>query len=221
MVQTLTRGRGRAAVPVVDLREVLSLAVGPRVPVRTSPVPRGRAGADRFGGPMLLVEGAILRIVRLEHRTSAVLYGPGEVVPGAQDQDGRFTAAGRALVPSSVVSLGPANLAALAAAPDAVAEVVARVDRKLGELGVQAILTQLVSIRERLQLLLPQLSERWGTVTAEGVLLPAFLSHSVLAALVGVRRPSLTTALAELAATGHMARLDDRRWRISPALAGL
>ena len=47
-------------------------------------------------------------------------------------------------------------------------------------------------------MLLWHLADRWGRVRSEGVLLPLRLTHSVLADLVAARRPTVTTALAEL-----------------------
>ena len=67
---------------------------------------------------------------------------------------------------------------------------------------------------------LAELAERWGVVTPEGVLLPGFLSHSVLAALTASRRPSLTTAMVRLTEAGHIRRLPDRRWAVDPAFLG-
>ena len=66
--------------------------------------------------------------------------------------------------------------------------------------------------------LLPPLADRWGVMSAAGVLLPAFLTHSVLAAMLGVRRPSFTTAAHRLAETGAVQRQDDGRWLVDAAL---
>lgn len=203
----------------VDIAGVLG--IGTRVPARVIDVARGQAGARHLERPAILVEGVVLRSVTLGVRTSAMLYGPGDVLPGAGEEPEPFAATARALRPSRIAPLDPELVSRIASIPALADAVASGADGKLDRFMLQAVLVQLTSIRERLEVLLPQLSERWGTVTADGVMLPAFFSHTVLAALVGVRRPSLTTALGELAANGDMVRLEDRRWRITRELAGL
>ncbi len=175
------------------------------------------AGAD----PVLVVEGTILRSVQIGHRTSALLHGAGDVLPGSGFEPRPFRAHARALTTSVVVVLDPPVMAAIARTPALAARVADAVDAQAGLLGVLSLLAQLTSIAERLDVLLPMLANRWGTVGADGVLLPGFLTHSVLSELIGVRRPSLTTALVDLKDRGRLRRLDDRRWLLAPEAAGL
>jgi CRP-like cAMP-binding protein len=51
----------------------------------------------------------------------------------------------------------------------------------------------------RLQMLLWHIAARWGRVTAQGVKVPLRLTHTLLAELAAARRPTVTTALSELA----------------------
>ena len=53
------------------------------------------------------------------------------------------------------------------------------------------------------------LAERWGRVVPGGVLVSLRLSHRTLAAMVGARRPSVTTALGQLMARGEIERRAD------------
>lgn len=220
----VTRTRPHRATSVVDLAPVLGVGDGARLPAREIDVGRGMAGAQklaRLGAPSVVMEGVILRTVTLGVRTSAALYGVGDILPAAQAEPVPFTAATRALTPARLVAIDDRVTAAIAADPALADALAARVSRHNDLLALLSVLTQLVSIEERLHVLLPHLAERWGTVTSDGVVLPAFLSHTVLAALVGVRRPSLTTAIASLAENGLFNRLPDRRWLVAPELAGL
>ena len=61
-----------------------------------------------------------------------------------------------------------------------------------------AIINQ-ARVNVRLLMLLWHLADRWGRVRSEGVVLPLHLTHSVLADLVAARRPTVTSALSELA----------------------
>jgi len=68
------------------------------------------------------------------------------------------------------------------------------------------------------------LAERWGRVGRDGVTITLPLTHELLAKLVGAARPSVTTALGDLAARGLLTR-DQDSWRLSHesrhALSGL
>ena len=51
----------------------------------------------------------------------------------------------------------------------------------------------------RLHMLLWHLAARWGRVRSDGTVLRLRLTHAVLADLVAARRPTVTTALSDLA----------------------
>jgi CRP-like cAMP-binding protein len=67
-------------------------------------------------------------------------------------------------------------------------------------------------VDDRLLVVMWFLAERWGRVRPEGVVLPLKLTHQLLAALVGAKRPSVTTALGELTTAGLLERRDDGSW---------
>lgn len=66
-------------------------------------------------------------------------------------------------------------------------------------------------VERRLVLLLWHLGQRWGRVCPEGVSLPLSLTHGLLAEMIGVRRPSLSTAVAHLVDEGRLERPDGSR----------
>lgn len=215
----------RTAPSRVDLGYTLGLGVPTGVVAERITIRTGTDGAARLaqvaGLPFLVVDGVVMRNIRLGQRTSAVLHGAGDVLAAERPEPEPFIAWSRALTPSEIVVLDSGLTAAISGVPALLARLVAAVDAQVAQLGLQTLLGQLVSISERLEVLLPELANRWGTVTANGVMLPAFLSHTVLAALIGVRRPSLTTALIELHDAGRLRRLPDRRWQLAPELGGL
>jgi CRP-like cAMP-binding protein len=67
-------------------------------------------------------------------------------------------------------------------------------------------------VEERLLLLFALFGERWGTVSQAGVLVRIPLTHALLAALCGVRRPSVTLALHSLQASGLLTRTAEGHW---------
>jgi len=216
----------RLAPTTVDLAPALGLPEPARVSapcleVGTGAAAAARAGLDRLDRPAIVLGGVMLRCVTLGRRTSAALHATGDVMAAGGGEREPFAASWRALAPTRLAVLDRGAMAGVAGFPALSARLAERAIRQADGLGLQFVVSQLVSVEERLRILLPQLADRWGTVTADGVVLPAFLSHTVLAALVGVRRPSLTTALADLVGRGLLSRLVDRRWLLSPAFAGL
>lgn len=213
--------RGRS----VDVAEVLGLAT-PGPPARTTSIRTGSwepwtdpviASASL---PLLVVDGAILRFVSVRGREGADLLGPGDLLEH-EPADGQFTTRLRALTPCRLALLDDSVQAAAAADPRLTSALLDAALHRAGTLAGQVVLAQLVAIEDRLRILFPSLAERWGRVTSDGVVLPGFLSHSVLSALVGARRPSLTAAVGRLVEDGVVERLPDRRWRLSPDLGAV
>jgi hypothetical protein len=69
-------------------------------------------------------------------------------------------------------------------------------------------IVQQPKIETRLHMLLWHIADQWGTVRRDGVTIPVILPHTVLAALVAARRPTVTTALIALERHGHLTRTD-------------
>jgi len=56
------------------------------------------------------------------------------------------------------------------------------------------------------------LADRFGRVQTDGVVVPLPLCHSLLAWLVGARRPAVCRAVNELEQAGRIARRPDNTW---------
>ena len=67
-------------------------------------------------------------------------------------------------------------------------------------------------VDDRLILTLWHLADRWGRVSAEGVILPLALPHQRLADLIGAHRPSVTTATGALIRANRLKRRHDGTW---------
>jgi hypothetical protein len=79
-------------------------------------------------------------------------------------------------------------------------------------LAVNQAISQLNRVDRRLLTLFWHLAERWGRMTPGGVLIPLTLSHRMLSQLIGARRPTVSTALGELAREQRLRRVDDGTW---------
>ena len=187
--------------------QVAAFEPGPWEPAGLPPEP------DSFG--LLLVDGLLLRDLSVQDRCCAELLGPGDLLrpwPTA-DEAGDPGAAG---LQWNIVD-GPARFAVLdrrasiilGRFPALVAELLDRSLARSRALQFQLELTQVHGIGQRLELLLWQLADRWGRVTLDGVVLPLELTHEMLGRLIGARRPSVTTALRELARSGAVERRAD------------
>jgi CRP-like cAMP-binding protein len=87
-----------------------------------------------------------------------------------------------------------------------------RMDRRARRLATAQAITELKCVDRRLIAMLWHLAERWGRVTADGILIPLNISHRLLGQLVGARRPTVSTALGKLARAGAAQRLPDGAW---------
>jgi CRP/FNR family transcriptional regulator, cyclic AMP receptor protein len=223
--QTLMRRPPVRATASADVGEVLGLST-PGPAARTMTVRTGAWNPARdervLNGelPLLMVDGAMQRTVCLRTREGSDLLGPGDLLHLDLD-DGVFDTRFRALTPCRFAILDDRVRAVAAAQPELSSALIEAAIRRAGMLAAQVVLAQIVAIDDRLRILFPSLAERWGRVTADGVVLPAFLSHTVLSALVGARRPSLTAAVGRLVDEGTVRRLPDRRWLLAPDLAAV
>jgi CRP-like cAMP-binding protein len=99
--------------------------------------------------------------------------------------------------------------------PEVNAAIIDRVNERGLRLAVTQAISQLNRVDRRLLALFWHLAERWGRMTADGVAVPMTLSHRMLGQLVGARRPTVSTALGELARDGELVRRADGTWLLT------
>jgi CRP-like cAMP-binding protein len=162
----------------------------------------------------LVLDGALIRCVSAAHRTSGELLGPGDLLRPDVDVTDElpFGQYWRAISDVRVALLDARFARNAAFVPEAVGALVASAMRRTDALSRQLVIVQSQAVENRILVTLDYLADRWGVVTGEGVVLPAFLSHGTLALLLGARRPSVTSAMVRLAADNVVLRRDDGRW---------
>jgi len=177
----------------------------------TRSVKRGRwqpeddaAGWVGPGGIGLLVlEGLLVRRVGVDDRFGAELLGEGDLLRPWQGEDGGATlsrtSGWRVLEATRLAILDGAVAASIAAYPQLTGRLVARALERSRSLAINMAIIHQSRVNARLLMLLWHLADRWGRVRSDGVVLPLHLTHSVLADLVAARRPTVTSALSELA----------------------
>lgn len=208
-----------------DLDAVAASEARQRIVARAETVPAG----TRYGtwGPpdpracaaLMIVEGLITREFMLGRGRCAELLGPPDLIrPWDHDSAVSLPVSGNIewniLVPSRV-ALIDADVIRRAQPWAAVsAMLTARAVWRAQSLAVHQAIDQLSRVDHRLVLLFWHLAQRWGRVTPEGIVLELPLTHELLARLTGARRPSVTTALGQLAQRGLVRRRADRAWLI-------
>jgi CRP-like cAMP-binding protein len=163
----------------------------------------------------VIVSGALLRRVAAGHREGAELLGPGDLIQPAAESEGDVT--WRAVTDVVLGILDDRVLADAGAVPELLSAMLTSATSRTNAVARQLVLAQWSSADDRLMATFSTLSDRWGVMTTEGVALPPWLTHSVLAPLIGARRPSVTTALKRLAVGGLVRRADDGRWLVVPS----
>jgi hypothetical protein len=198
--------------------------------VRVSAIETGEWDATRLADAdpahfgLLVIEGVLAREVVLRSTISTELMGPGDILrpwlieglPLLLPVDVRWNALSRV----RVALLDRRVATQLGGFPEINAVIVDRLSERAQRLAVTQAISQLNRVEERLLALFWQLADRWGPVAPDGVTLPLALSHRLIGELVGARRPTVSTALAELARRDEIARRDDGTWLLTGEAPG-
>jgi hypothetical protein len=210
-----------SSVPEADLEEVHRRAVAACVEVRG---PRWdpselveSAGSGWLG--LFVLDGLLVRRVRVAGRTSCELFGPGDLTR-PWDEDGEYAPLAvnvdwLVLQPARVAILDDRFSLRVARWPSINATLVQRVAARARKLAIFQAVTHLPRTHARILLLFWLLAERWGAVSTAGVVVKLPLTHQVLAMLVGSHRPTVTLALQKLARRELLVRESSSRWLLT------
>lgn len=167
--------------------------------------------ANAFAG--MVVDGMLLRQLRIGEQPTLRIFGPGELVAIGTTPNSALLIESdcRAIDPTRLALFGNEFLAGALRWPRLIAGLHARMADGQERLATQLAICQLPRVQDRLLAMLWLLAESWGRVTAAGTTLPLSLTHEALGALVGARRPTVTLALRELTDDGALVH-QDRSW---------
>lgn len=161
----------------------------------------------------LLVTGLLVRRIEVAQGASIELLGQGELLRPWQEDTSSFCRSSWEVVESATVAQLNAQLTrSLCQWPALVSNLVDRGIRRSRALGADAAAANIIGLEKRLLTALWQLAETWGESRADGVHLSIRLPHRLLAELMGARRPSITSALAELKSSGRLCSAADGSW---------
>ncbi|MGI8712597.1 MAG: Crp/Fnr family transcriptional regulator [Solirubrobacteraceae bacterium] len=189
------------------------VVVGPGTWVPTTAF---QTGPGHLG--LLVLDGLLTRDVLLETPLATELVGRGDLLRPA-DRDGQdapipFDIAWNVLTPARLAILDAAFARAAGNWPSVVEFILRGASNRAHSLAITLAISHLRGVDVRLLVLLWYLADRWGKVLPEGILVPLNLTHQTLARLVGAARPSVTTALRELAEQERVRRMPNRGWML-------
>jgi CRP/FNR family cyclic AMP-dependent transcriptional regulator len=191
---------------------------------RTTRLPRGRwtvpdPAGMREGIGLLVLEGLLLRRVGVVGRFGAELLGTGDLLrPWANEESPAtftLTTGWRVLEPTRLALLDETAARRFSVYPELTGRLVSRALERSRNLTINMAIVHQARVKVRVHMLLWHLADRWGRVRSEGVLLPVSLTHTVLADLVAARRPTVTSALSELARQGLVISQDGDGWLLT------
>jgi CRP-like cAMP-binding protein len=183
----------------------------------TAPTP----GTEGFG--LLILSGFMVRRVGRGGWCGAELLGRGDLLrpwqtPGLTSTQ-PFESSWQAISATSLARLDHDFAARVAPFPEIATRIVDRAMLRSRHLAFELAILQQRRVEDRLRTLFWLLADRWGYVTSEAVRLEAPLTHALLAELVAARRPSVTTALGQLAEAGEITR-DAGEWVLPTPASG-
>jgi CRP/FNR family cyclic AMP-dependent transcriptional regulator len=186
-----------------------------RLPVGPWDVSRlAGATADHVG--LLIIDGILSRELVVADHVSAELLGPGDLVrpwqPASRTGLLPVDAVWTVLSPLTVAVLDRRFAAEVTRYPEITAALFDRLSERSLRLATTQAISQLTRVDRRLKALFWHLAERWGRVSGDGVIVPLALTHRILGQLVGARRPTVSTALSELAEREELVRRPDGSW---------
>ena len=206
------------AIPAEDLDLARRVLVVPEIVLPRGPwVPeRLDDGDSRLG--LMVLGGALAHEILLAGGITLRLIGPGDVFdPFVHHDAGPPTShVWSAHAETRMAALDHRVVAAARRWPELGIALHRRLNVQIARASVQVALAQLARVELRVLAMLWQLADRWGIVTGDGVVIGLRLTHEVLGRLVGARRPTITLALKELGAAGHVRRRDDGRLVLAP-----
>jgi hypothetical protein len=224
------RGRAGGGIPILewdpDLAEELTdqqLVLARRqvlAEVIAYPAGPWEVGPDDFDGAaslgLLVIDGLMAREVTVGDYTCAELLGPGDLIQPwlriGQEQSVATEIDWDVVEPVTLAVLDRRFCERALRWPEIQAAIARRVMQRTHWLAFHLAVCGLRRVDDRLLSVLWHFADRWGTVTPHGIRLNVRLTHEVLAAVTGARRPSVTTALKRLADQGHVRSLPRSRW---------
>jgi CRP/FNR family transcriptional regulator, cyclic AMP receptor protein len=197
-----------------------------RVTVPVVTVPKGQLQLDVLlarhdAVAAVVVDGLVLQALHVGQEPGLRILGPGEVVaaPSSHAPEILDSSTYRTRGATQLAVLGREFLAAACHVPRLFVGLQRANAAQVERLAAQLVICQLSRVADRVHAMLWLLADSYGRVTPAGTRLPMSLTHEVLGALVGARRPTVTLALGDLSERGVLAPQDGGWLLLKPWVA--
>ncbi len=203
------------AVPVEHRERAIAVCIA-----KTVSIPEGLwSGAETptpgDGIGLLVLDGLLIRRVGIDQGFGAELLGEGDLLRPWQGADEPptlpQTTGWQVLQPTRMAVLDEPFARRMARYPQLTGQLVGRALARSRNLAVNMAIVHQSRVDVRLHMLFWHLAARWGRVRNDGVIVPLKLTHNVLSDLTAARRPTVTSALTELAKR-ELVRVVDGGW---------
>jgi CRP/FNR family transcriptional regulator, cyclic AMP receptor protein len=165
---------------------------------------------------LLVVDGLLTREVVLGEALATELVGRGDLLwPAGHDglqAPVPFDVEWQVVRPTQMAVLDRDFARVVGHWPELLELMVHGAVRRSHSLAVTLAVSHLRRVDARLLVMMWHLADRWGKVRPDGVHVPLQLTHQTLGRLVGAQRPSVTTALKQLAVEGKLTRAENHTW---------
>jgi CRP/FNR family transcriptional regulator, cyclic AMP receptor protein len=199
------------AIPLERREQATEDCTAPEITLPSGPwQPPGAMNADALG--YLVLQGLLLRRVAIDGRFGVELLGECDLLRPWQAEDTQtlpLRTGWFVLDPARFALLDGRLTRQLARYPELASRLFERAIRRSRRLVVNMAIIHQARVDDRLYMLFWHFAGRWGRVRGDGVMLPMRLTHAVLADLVTARRPTVTSALSDLARRGLVRAVDD------------
>jgi CRP-like cAMP-binding protein len=166
----------------------------------------------------VVVDGLVLHDLAVGAEPGLRILGTGDVIstPG-QSTSVLERSHYRAMPGTELALLGTEFLNAAQREPMLLVGLQAASAEQTERLAAQLVICQMPRVADRVLTMLWLLAESYGRVTPAGTRLQLTLTHELLGAMVGARRPTVTLALGELAKRGAVVHQDGSWLLLQPA----
>jgi CRP/FNR family transcriptional regulator, cyclic AMP receptor protein len=183
-----------------------------------TPPPVEELGPGAIG--LLVMDGLLSRTIRFAGLESPELVGAGDLLrPWEEEQDGSldFAADWRVLERTTLAVLDDRFARRICRVPGVASGLLTRAVERSRWLSFQLAIAHVRRAEPRVLMLFWHLADRWGRVTPRGIVVPLRLTHSTIAQLVCMRRPTVSATLMRLVRCGELARNRDGTWLLTGA----
>jgi hypothetical protein len=190
----------------------------PMITVEPGPLNLERLLSEHRAFGATVFEGLVMSSLRIGNRTGIHLLCPGDLLVPRNELWPTWLAEldFQTAAPVRLGLLGNDLLAAVYRWPRLLQGIYGSLGDQLQRLTVQLVICQLPRVEDRILSMLWLLADSWGHVTPGGVRLGLPLTHEMLGALVGARRPTVTLALRKLTDDGALVPQDPGWLLVAP-----